>query len=49
MREAVIVSAVRTAVGSFGGSLKDVSAAELGAIVIREGIFIICSHEEFSL
>jgi len=38
MREAVIVSAVRTAVGSFGGSLKDVSAAELGAIVIREAV-----------
>ena len=38
MREAVIVSAVRTAVGSFGGSLKDVSAAQLGAIVIKEAI-----------
>ena len=38
MREAVIVSAVRTAVGSFGGSLKDVSAAELGAIVIKEAV-----------
>lgn len=38
MREAVIVSAVRTAVGSFGGSLKDVSAAKLGAIVIKEAI-----------
>ena len=29
MREVVIVSAVRTAIGSFGGSLKDVPAAEL--------------------
>lgn len=38
MREAVIVSAVRTAVGSFGGSLKDVSAAQLGAIVIKEAV-----------
>ena len=38
MRDAVIVSAVRTAVGSFGGSLKNVSAAELGAIVIKEAI-----------
>ena len=38
MREAVIVSAVRTAVGSFGGSLKDVSAAQLGAVVIKEAI-----------
>ncbi len=32
MREVVIVSAVRTAIGSFGGSLKDVPAAELGSI-----------------
>ena len=38
MQDAVIVSAVRTAVGSFGGSLKDVSAAELGAIVIKEAV-----------
>ncbi len=38
MRDAVIVSAVRTAVGSFGGSLKDLSAAQLGAIVIKEAI-----------
>ncbi|PLR86163.1 acetyl-CoA C-acyltransferase [Bacillus canaveralius] len=33
--EAVIVSAVRTAIGSFNGSLKDVSAPELGAIAIK--------------
>lgn len=38
MHEAVIVSAVRTAVGSFGGSLKDVSAAQLGATVIKEAV-----------
>ncbi|WP_305880102.1 acetyl-CoA C-acetyltransferase [Sporosarcina sp. Marseille-Q4943] len=36
--EVVIVSAVRTAIGSFLGSLKDVSAAELGGIVIKEAI-----------
>jgi len=36
MREAVIVSGVRTAVGSFGGSLKDVPATKLGSIVLRE-------------
>jgi len=35
MRDVAIVSPVRTAVGSFGGSLKDVSAAELGATVIK--------------
>ena len=35
----VILSACRTAIGAFGGSLKDVSAADLGAVVIREAIF----------
>lgn len=38
MRNAVIVSAVRTAVGSFGGTLKDISAADLGALVIKEAV-----------
>jgi len=38
MREVVIASAARTALGSFGGSLKDVPAVELGAIVIKEAI-----------
>lgn len=36
--EVVIVSAVRTAIGSFLGSLKDVSASELGGIVIKEAL-----------
>ncbi len=36
MREVVIVSAARTPIGSFGGSLKDVPAVKLGALVIRE-------------
>jgi acetyl-CoA C-acetyltransferase len=35
---AVILSACRTAIGSFGGALKDVPAADLGAVVIREAI-----------
>ena len=35
---AVILSACRTAIGNFGGSLKDLSAPELGAIVVREAI-----------
>lgn len=35
MREVAIVSPVRTAVGNFGGSLREVSAAELGSIVIK--------------
>ncbi|WP_422123462.1 acetyl-CoA C-acetyltransferase [Planococcus sp. X10-3] len=37
-QEIVIVSAVRTAVGSFQGSLKDVPATQLGAIVIKEAV-----------
>ena len=38
MPSAVIVSAARTAVGKFGGSLAGIPASELGAIVIREAI-----------
>jgi acetyl-CoA C-acetyltransferase len=38
MQDIVIVSAARTAVGKFGGSLAKVSAPELGAAVIREVI-----------
>ncbi len=40
MQDIVIVSAARTAVGKFGGSLAKVSAPELGAIVIKEVIAI---------
>jgi acetyl-CoA C-acetyltransferase len=38
MREAVIVSAVRTATGKFLGALKGFSAPELGALVVREAV-----------
>ena len=38
MDNAVILSACRTPIGSFGGALSDLSAADLGAIVIREAI-----------
>jgi acetyl-CoA C-acetyltransferase len=38
MQDIVIVSAARTAVGKFGGSLAKVSATELGAIAIKEAI-----------
>src|SRR5215218_3592168 len=38
MTKAVILSACRTPIGSFGGALKDLSAVDLGAIVIREAI-----------
>ncbi len=38
MKEAVIVSAVRTPLGSFSGSLGKIGATDLGAIVIKEAI-----------
>ncbi len=38
MREVAIVSPVRTAVGAFGGGLREVSAAELGSVVIQEAL-----------
>ena len=36
MQEVVVASAVRTAIGTFGGALRDVSAVELGGLVIKE-------------
>lgn len=38
MREVVIVSAVRTPVGSFGGALKDISAVKLGAVAVKSAM-----------
>lgn len=38
MKKAVIVSAVRTPVGSYGGAFKDVSAVNLGTIAVKEAI-----------
>ena len=38
MREVVIVSAVRTPVGKFQGSLQSFSAPQLGALVVREAV-----------
>ena len=38
MKDVVIVSAVRTAIGTFGRSLKDVPAVDLGALVIKEAV-----------
>jgi acetyl-CoA C-acetyltransferase len=37
-KEVCIVSAVRTPIGSFGGSLKDISATKLGAIAIKAAL-----------
>ena len=38
MSDIVIVSAVRTPVGSFNGSFTDLSAADLGSIVVKESL-----------
>jgi len=38
MREVVIVGGCRTAVGAFGGTLKDMPAIDLGALVMREAL-----------
>ena len=38
MKDIYIVNCCRTAVGSFGGSLKDVSAVEMGSIVVKEAL-----------
>jgi len=37
-REVVVVSGARTAIGAFGGSLKDIRVVELGAVVIKEAL-----------
>ena len=38
MKDLYVVSCCRTAVGTFGGSLKDVSAADMGAVVVKEAL-----------
>ncbi len=38
MKDIYVVSCCRTAIGSFGGSLKDTPAADLGAVVIKEAL-----------
>lgn len=38
MREVVIASAVRTPIGAFGGSFKNVSAVQLGTVVAKEAL-----------
>jgi acetyl-CoA C-acetyltransferase len=39
MNQIVIVSAVRTAVGRYGGTLKGINSGQLGAIVIKEALY----------
>jgi len=38
MTEVVIVSGIRTAIGNYGGALRDTPAAKLGSIVIKEAL-----------
>lgn len=38
LKDVVIVSGVRLPVGSFGGSLKDISAIDMGAMVVKEAV-----------
>ena len=38
LKNVVIVSGVRLPVGSFGGSLKDISAIDMGAMVVKEAV-----------
>ena len=37
-REVVVLSGVRTAIGDYGGALKDIAPTELAAQVIREAV-----------
>ncbi|HEY6721403.1 MAG TPA: acetyl-CoA C-acyltransferase, partial [Burkholderiales bacterium] len=37
-REVVVVSGVRTAIGAYGASLKDIPPTKLGAIAIKEAV-----------
>ena len=37
-REVVVVSGVRTAIGTFGGSLKNIPTTELASLVVRESL-----------
>lgn len=38
MKDVVIVSACRTAVGAFGGTLRDMNLATLGSVVMKEAV-----------
>ena len=38
MNNVVIVSATRTAIGKFGGSLKDISPVQLGSVVLKDAL-----------
>ena len=38
MKEIVIVSACRTAIGTFGGTLRDMNAATIGSVTMKEAV-----------
>ena len=38
MKDLYVVNCCRTAIGSFGGSLKNTPAADMGAIVVKEAL-----------
>ena len=38
MKDVVVVSACRTAIGTFGGTLRDLNCAALGSVVMREAV-----------
>ena len=44
MKEVVIVSACRTAVGAFGGTLRDLNAALIGSITMKEAVMRAGGH-----
>ena len=41
-REVVVLSGVRTAIGDYGASLKDIAPCELAAQVVREAVALRC-------
>ena len=40
MKDLYVVNCCRTAIGSFGGSLKNTPAAEMGAVVVKEAFLL---------
>ena len=41
MKDLYVVNCCRTAIGSFGGSLKNTPATEMGAIVVKEALKLV--------
>ena len=44
MKDLYVVNCCRTAIGSFGGSLKNTPAAEMGAVVVKEALKLSLIH-----